>query len=126
MFGGLLLPMATNLPSCFSIQFLEQLLKVSVNFALLKYFKFQRSYGFLITKELIFGFQIFYFKGHVSASLTLFRPGFFYHLKVQGGSLGTPLMISATIKASPKKLCTRIVLLKGYQNTKRNFQKYDP
>ena len=40
--------------------------------------------------------------------LTLFRPGFFYRLKVQGGSLGTV-----------------IALLKAYQNTKRNFQKYD-
>ena len=50
----------------------------------------------------------------------------FYRLKVQGGgSLGTPLMISGTIKASPMKLCTVIVLLKTYQNTKRNFQKYD-
>ena len=29
-----------------------------VNFALLKYVKFQRSYGFLITEEVIFGFQI--------------------------------------------------------------------
>ena len=36
-------------------QFLEQLLKFLVNFTLLKYVKSQRSYGFLITKELIFG-----------------------------------------------------------------------
>ena len=55
--------MTTNLPSCFSIQFLEQLLKFLVNFTLLKYVKSQRSYGFLITKELIswlpnFGFKI--------------------------------------------------------------------
>ena len=49
---------ATNLPSCFSIQFLEQLLKFLVNCTLLKYIKSQRNYGFLITKELIFGFQI--------------------------------------------------------------------
>ena len=48
--------MATNLPSCFSIEFLEQLLKFPVNFTLLKYVKSQRSYGFLIIKELIFGF----------------------------------------------------------------------
>ena len=34
-------------------------------------------------------------------------------------------MISGTIKASRMKLCTVIVLLKAYQNTKRNFQKYD-
>ena len=43
--------MATNLPPCFYIQVLEQLLKFLVNIALLKYVKSQRSYGFLITKE---------------------------------------------------------------------------
>ena len=63
--------MATNLPSYFFIQFLEQLLKFLVNFTLLKYVKSQRSYGFLITKELIFGFQILDFKDHFSASLNL-------------------------------------------------------
>ena len=62
--------MATNLPSCFSIEFLEQLLKFLVNFTLLKYVKSQRSYGFLITKELIFGFQILDFKDHFSTSLS--------------------------------------------------------
>ena len=58
--------MATYLPSCFSIQFLEQLLKSLVDFTLLKYVKSQRSYGFLITEELIFGFQIleFIFTSH--------------------------------------------------------------
>ena len=61
--------MATNLPSCFSIEFLEQLLKFVVNFTLLKYIKSQGSYGFLITKELIFGFQILDLKDHFSASL---------------------------------------------------------
>ena len=61
--------MATNLPSCFSIQFLEQLLKFLVNFTLLKYVTSQRNYGFLITKELIFGFQILDLKDHFSASL---------------------------------------------------------
>ena len=61
--------MATNLPSCFSIEFLEQLLKFRVNFTLLKYVKSQRSYGFLITKELIFGFQILDLNDHFSASL---------------------------------------------------------
>ena len=63
--------MATNLPSCFFIQFLEQLLKFLVNLTLLKYVKSQRSYGFLITKELIFGFQILDLKDHFSASLIL-------------------------------------------------------
>ena len=61
--------MATNLPFCFYIQFLEQLLEFLVNFTLLKYVKSQRSYGFLITKELIFGFQILDLKVHFSASL---------------------------------------------------------
>ena len=35
----------------------------------MKYVKSQRNYGFLITKELIFGFQILDLKGHFSASL---------------------------------------------------------
>ena len=47
--------MATNLPFCFFIQFPEQLLKFLVNFTLLKYVKSLRSYGYLIIKELIFG-----------------------------------------------------------------------
>ena len=63
--------MATNLQFCFFIQFLEQLLKFLVNFTLLKYVKSQRSYGFLITKELIFGFQILDLKDHFSASLNV-------------------------------------------------------
>ena len=37
-----------------------------------KYVKSQRSYGFLITKELIFGFQILDLKDHFSASLNQF------------------------------------------------------
>ena len=72
--------MATNLPSCFSIQFLEQLLKFLVNFTLLKYVKSQRSYGFLITEELIFGFQILDLKDHFSASQVV--NFFFLSLKV--------------------------------------------
>ena len=61
--------MVTNLPFCFFIQFLEQLLKFLANFTLLKYVKSQRSYGFLITKKLIFDFQILDLKVHFSASL---------------------------------------------------------
>ena len=61
--------MATNLPYLFSIQFLEQLLKFLIKFTLLKYVNSQRSYGFLITKELIFGFQILDLKDNFSASL---------------------------------------------------------
>ena len=55
------------------IQFLEQVLKFLVNFTLLKYVKSQRSCGFLITKELIFGFQILDLKDHFSASLKISR-----------------------------------------------------
>ena len=62
--------MVTNLPFCFFIQYLEELLKFLANFTLLKYVKSQRSYGFLITKKLIFGFQILDLKVHFSASLT--------------------------------------------------------
>ena len=72
MFEGLFVTMATNLSSCFFIQFLEQLLKFLVNFTLLKYVTSQRSYDFLITKELIFGFQIFVLKDHFSATLSSF------------------------------------------------------
>ena len=43
--------------------------EVSGNFTSLKYVKSQRSYGFLTTKELIFGFQILDLKDHFSASL---------------------------------------------------------
>ena len=46
-------------------------MKFLVNFTLLKYVKSQRSYGFLITKELIFGFQMLDLKDHFSASLML-------------------------------------------------------
>ena len=50
----------------------------------------------------------------------------FYRSKVRGGggSLRTPLMISGTIEAGPMKICIVIVLLKAYQNTRKNFQKY--
>ena len=78
--------MATNLPFCFFIQFLEQLLKFLVNFTLLKYVKSQRSYGFLITKKLIFGFQILDLKVHFSASLNYwFLKAGFYCIKRGGG-----------------------------------------
>ena len=61
--------MATNLPSCCFIQFLEQLLKLLANFSLLKYVKPQRRYGFLITKEPSFGFQILDFNKRSFVSL---------------------------------------------------------
>ena len=61
--------MATNLQSCFSIEFLGKLVKFLVNFTLLKHVKSERSYGFLITKELIIGFQMLDLKDHFSASL---------------------------------------------------------
>ena len=57
MFEGLLLPWQQIYHLGF-YSILEELLKFLVNFTLLKYVKSQRSYGFLITKELLFGFQI--------------------------------------------------------------------
>ena len=60
---------STDKQSCFSVQFLEQLLKFQVNFTLFKCVESQRSYGLLITKELIFDFQILDSKDHFSASL---------------------------------------------------------
>ena len=65
--------MATNLPFCFTIQFWEHFLKFLVNFILLKFVQSQRSYGFLITKKLIFGFQILDLKDHFLASLKSFK-----------------------------------------------------
>ena len=89
--------MSTNLPSCFSIQFLEQLLKFLVTFTLLKYVKSQRNYDFLITKELIFGFQILDLKDHFSASLSAFNylDDFIlaYSLSVSKIYLGVPLLL---------------------------------
>ena len=70
MFEGLLLPWQQIYHLAFLIQFLEQLLKFLVNFTLLKYVKSQRNYGFLITNELILGFQILDLKDHFSASLS--------------------------------------------------------
>ena len=69
MFEGLLLPCQQIYNLAFLFNFLEQLLKFLENFTLLKFVKSQRSCGFLITKELIFGFQILDLKDHFSASL---------------------------------------------------------
>ena len=81
--------MPTNLPSCFSIQFLEQFLKFLVNFTLLKCVKSQRSYGFLITKELIFGVQILDLKDHFSTSLMRMKLYFSsMSLTISGDRLG--------------------------------------
>ena len=72
--------MATNLSSCFSIEFLEQLLKFrttpEVNFISLKYVKSQRSYGFLIAEELDFWLPNFGFK----RSLLSLLNGIFYRI----------------------------------------------
>ena len=86
--------MATNLPSCFSIQFLEQALKYLVNFTLLKYVKSQRNYGFLITKELIFGFQILDLKDHFSASLTALG---LHLLRSNDGSYNCSVLVLSSI-----------------------------
>ena len=71
MFEGLLLVWQQIYHLSFLLNFLEQLLKFLVNFILLKYVKSQRSYGFLIIKELIFGFQLLDLKDQISASLMI-------------------------------------------------------
>ena len=45
--------------------------EVSSKLYFVEYVKSQRNYGFLITKELIFGFQILDLKDHFSASLNV-------------------------------------------------------
>ena len=81
------------------IQFLEQLLKFLVNFTLLKYVKSQRSYGFLITKELIFGFQILDLKVHFSASKCTFY--------VSSWRMNTPpLLFSAYLRTKVHLSCS--------------------
>ena len=72
MFQGLLLPWQQIYHLAFLLNFLEQLLKFLVNFTVLKYVKSQRTGGILITKQLIFGFQILDLKDHFSASLIIF------------------------------------------------------
>ena len=49
---------------------------------MLKYVKSQRRYGFLITKELIFGFQILDLKDHSSASLKFTGYFYLYDIKI--------------------------------------------
>ena len=60
-----------------------------------------------------------------SPSFNPIQARLFLPFKGPRGVFRDPLMISGTIKASPMKLCTVIVLRKAYQNIKRNFQKYD-
>ena len=57
-------------------------------------------------------------------SLNPIQARLFLQFKGPRGVFKDPFMISGTIKASQMKLCTVIVLLKAYQNRKRNFQKY--
>ena len=68
--GRSFVTMATNLPFCFFIQFLKQLLKFLANFTLLKYVKSQRSYGFF-NKKADFWLPNFGFK---SSLLSLLKP----------------------------------------------------
>ena len=70
--------MATNLPFCVFIQFLEKLLKFLANFTL-KYVKSQRSCLFN-HKKLIFGFQNFGFK---SSLLRLLKGAIFVFASIK-------------------------------------------
>ena len=68
MFEGLLLPWQQIYHLAFNSIF-RTTPEILVNFTLLKYVKSQKNYGFLITKELIFDFQILDLKDHFSVSL---------------------------------------------------------
>ena len=57
-----------------------------------------------------------------SKGLNPIQARLFLPFKGPMGVFRDPLMISGTSKASPMKLCTVIVLLNTYQNTKRNFK----
>ena len=56
--------------------------------------------------------------------LNLIHARLFYCLKVQEWIFSnlSPFMITGTIQASPMKLCTVMVLLEAYQNTKEIFK----
>ena len=119
--------MATSLPSCFSIQFSEQLLKVLGNFTLLKYVKSQRSYGFLIRKELIFGFQILDLKDHFSASLNV---AFSFVLECEECfSINLDLLLAINRVVSEKDLslvsvkCISIIVSRKYSISNTVFEK---
>ena len=101
--------METNLPSCFSIQFLEQLLKFLVNFTLLKYVKSQRNYGFLITKELTFDFQILDLKDHFSASLKQNKSGNKRNLQVLWVGFGYEMKVSILSDDSSRKTGNKVI-----------------
>ena len=66
--------MATNLSSCFFYSIFRTT-EVSSKLYFVKIVKSQRRYDFLITKELIFGFQILDLKDHFSASLKSLSAG---------------------------------------------------
>ena len=113
--------MATNLPSCLLTQFLEQLLKFLVNFTLLKHVKFQRNYGFLITKELIFGFQILDLKRLLLSILNPFYTKLFRtHTSHQGGGGGviwTPYYLINTWLYKPQ-------ILQGIRDALQGLRKH--
>ena len=69
MFEGLLLPWQQIYHLAFCSIF-RTTPEISSKLYFVKYVKSQRNYGFLITKELIFGFQILDLKDHLSASLS--------------------------------------------------------
>ena len=112
--------MATNLPSCFLIQFLEQPLKFLINFTLLKYVKSQRNYGFLIAKELIFGFQILEF----FSLLSLLKISDVLRISVHLAVQLCPL--SWKFQLRKKDFCDLFVRGKGklYLNTKGAFRTF--
>ena len=81
--------------------------------------KFENNYDW---SELTFPVsikEIGLFKTKNDVSVNPIQARLFLSFKGPMGSLGDPLMISGTSKASPMKLCTVVVLLNTYQSTKK-------
>ena len=77
--------LGNNLPSCFPIQFLEQLLEFLVNFTLLKYVKSQRNYGFFNHKRADFWLPNFGFKRSLLSLLNPILPVLLNTFQIRGG-----------------------------------------
>ena len=77
-----------------------------------EYVKSQRSYGFLITKELIFGFQILDLKDHFSASLSIKQSCFFFSFR--SFDLNSPVC-SVNMRAKATKSGEQVVIFNVYK-----------
>ena len=90
-------------------------------FELLRCFTFRVIFLFYVILG-VFVFYSHYGDSISSEKLNSIRSRLFYCVKVQGVFRDPPKTLG-TIEGNPMKLCRVMVLLKVYQNTKRNFQR---